>query len=717
MLQEEYEGVKTGYLISKYNWGEFYIEQNRKNENIQREMKEKFGYEKADIPLVQNMTKEEKDVYNKYHQPFMAKYMRDSYTDMGFVPNPPINDKFKDIQNNKLLKEYYDAYKLLMFRSKELLPRAYSETDASRLLLAQIPSDLMEVLKSKEGIFSKLKIKAKENFVTTAKDVDYGSRDILYDESGNIAKLVPIHYVRKLENPKDLSSDMTSMAVAFFHMAHRFQGLSNRLEDVTAIQRSLEDREFKSGRRGGKYIQSNIAKMIENFLDVQIYGIKEDPILAKIPGTDKEINITKILSNILNHVRKVNLFFNIGTTVSGTIKSTIDLNLDKFIGHHVNFESSRWAEKEFFKALPSIIENIGKRQKTGKVPLLFEKVGIYGDVAEIFDRMNQTDRLSRMHSSDFTYFTYELADTKIKGKIALSIYNNYRFVDGKFITKKQFDRKYKDDNQKKWSDYSYKTLYDAYEVKNNELVVKKEYQKAISKDFEAEVIYTIRDRSAVITGQLTEYDRPEIARNVLGKFLLLHRSWIISGLTERLKKGSLNPISHEMEEGYYRSTAILITRIIHESGNIQQKLAAWDKLEDYQKANVKKTLYDFAFVITALAMSHLLNALADDEPDDYWVQYLSFQMNRIRLEQNALWGPKEFFSILNSPTAASSLITTITSTAKLLTDRDQIEYGAYEGMYQYQKAIIKNTRLKNLWEIRNTEALKQKNKYLSGMIL
>ena len=498
-------------------------------------------------------------------------------------------------------------------------------------------------------------------------------------------------------------------------MAHKFNGISQQVEKVKVIKRAINGREFVDGNKQGAFNESNMYKMINNFMDVQAYGEKEQKIMFRIPGTDKIININKVADGILKHVRKVNLFMNI-SAASGFVKGSTDSTLDKIAEKYTSFESARWAEGEFDKSLGSIMSNIGKRQKTGKVNLLFEYNGIYGGINETFSRLNQDMKIARMTASDITYFNYTLGDVRIKGKFALSVYNNYRLVDNKFITKKQFERTYKDSG-KKWSDYKDNTLYNAYEVSNNRLTVKPEYKKYVSERLENEVKFTIESRGAVMSGQVTTFDRSNIARGMIGKFLMLHRNWMVSGVTERFKGANLNPILKEMEEGYYVSTYKLVARFLSESGNIKQKLAVWDTLDAYQKGNVMKTISDIAFSVSIVIISNLMQALADDEPDEYWIQMLAYLLNRIRLEQVALMGTSEAFSMLNKPTAAGGLIDTVSSSFKLVTNFEKIEYGAYEDMYQFQKAIIKNSRLKNIWEMRSVSALKQKNKYITSQIL
>ena len=725
IFHEKYNGKKTGYIISSVNWGEFYDKKSEAFNKVLEAMK-KFDYKTySEIPNRNELNEDERKVfdaaYQKYYKPFERKYMRE--VNGKLYDNPPLNKDFSKIKNTPVLFKYYSAVINTMRESRRMLPSAYSHNRSSMYLMPQIRNDMMETIKSKEGVFKKIGVRVKEKFISTDQDIEFGMEDIIKDESGNVAKLIPIHYAHKIDNPSDLSDDVTSLSVAYYQMAHKFDGMSKKAEDIKVLQRSLIERDWKKGNTGGKFNESNLAKMLSNFLDANVYGKMDKKLEVRIPGTDINVNVTKTLNTILEHVRKVNLFMNIPTSVSGAIKSTIDFTLDVIANKYVTPESAKWAEIEFDKNIASLIENVGKRKKSGKLNLLLEYNGVFGTIDEMFSRMQMTDKLSRFHRDDFTYITYSIPDIKIRGMLSLAVYDNYRLVNGKFISKREFDRTYSNKNSKKykpqlkWSDYKNDTLYNAYEIKNNKFTVKSKYKKYVNQDLENTVRFIIEERGAVMTGQLTRHDRSDLARSVFGRFLFLHRNWLVQGVTERFKRTIKNPITNENEEGYYRSVASLIKRIIVEEGNIRQKLGVWHKLEDYERYNVIKTLGDIGFTLMVMGLSAIINGLAEDEPDEYWLQYLAFQINRIQLEQKALMGFKEPISIINSPTAAGSFITTISSIRKLLTNWDRIEYGPYEDMYQIEKAIIKNTRLKNLWEIRNADAIKQKNKYLTTQIL
>ena len=716
-IHETYNGKKTGFIISKENWGEYYI----KREEVRNKIAKELGHESySDIDFSEANNAEVEKYYKRYIELFRRKYEKE--TNEGWIPMPPKNVEFEKLMKNEAFKNYYNAFTLMMKEARGYLPSKYRSSKSTQLMMPQIRKDMMQTLKDKEGaILKQIGSRMVESFVTTEDDTEFGTTALdnsgaIRDVNGNIAKLVPVHYVTKIKNTNDLSNDATSMAVKFYEMAANFGNASKDIDKLLIIQRAIGNRTFesKNGKDGGTGLESNAYKALDQFLDSFIYGKFKDKWEFKIPGTNKVVNATKIADKLANFVRANNLFMNIPTTISGYTKAGIDSFIDKVVGNYTSIESSLWAEKEFDLHLSDILSNIGKRKKSGKVPLMFEYNGIFSDISETFHRLDHKSRFGRATSDDLIYSTYAIADVRIKGKLALSVYDNYRLVDGKFISKNQFKRKYGTTN-KKWSDYKGTTLYDAYEVKNGKFQVKPEYSKIVTTELRNTVRSIIKQRGSAIDGQLTQLDRPAIMKSVMGRYIMLHRGWLVSGLSERWKKKGINYTTGEIEEGFYRSFAKTVGTMLTTKGNIKQKISVWNTLDDFQKMNTIKTLLDLSFSALVIGMSVVVNALVDDnDEDDWWIQYLGYQMSRIRLEQVALTSPTEFASILNSPTAMTNLTDTIGSFFKLATDWDKIEYGAYEDMYRIQRAMIKNSLLKNLWEL---QAPEQKNKFLRSQVL
>lgn len=707
IIHDKYNGKKTGYLISEYKWGEYYTARSEMYEKIRERLR------LDELPSYDDLSKEQKEIWNEEFKKFADMYMVESHG--SYVPDlrKLKNNDFTELMKDKNFSEYYNLIKKSLDESKDMLPKSYKEIDGFEYMLPQIRKTNIETLMS-GAKWSGIKERIKEGVVRTSQDTEFGSHDVILDYNNNPVKLVPVHYTSLSENPDDLSSDITSMTLLYRDMALNFSTMSQQLEDIKVIQQHMSKRHFKKGSRAGSGAASKSMELLETFLDSEIYGIANEMIIGKIGN--KEVNWTKVIDRVIDFIRANNLFLNPFTIISGTTKASIDFLLDKFAEKHTSFESARWAELELDKNLVSLMDNVLKRKKTGKMSLMFEYNGLYGGLEEQFKNLNIENRAMRVTGSKLLYATYELADIRIRGKLALSVYDNFRFVNGEFITKSEFIRLYKD-SDKKWSDYKDKTLYGSYENKDGAFKVKDEWKEHVSSNLEARVKSIIDYRVATITGQLTSHDKTHMGRSIIGKFLMLHRNWMVSGITERFKKQNKDFTTGELDEGYYRTFGKWIKLMATESGSIRQKLSVWNTLDHYQKGNVKKMIGDLSFFALAIAAAGLLNAAADDEPDSYWMQFLAMTVNRIRLEQGAFFNPNEVMSLLNSPTAGAQLIESAVGVFRLATDWEKIKYGTYEDMYRWEKAILQNSLLKNVWSVRNADAIEQKRKYLLSQIL
>jgi hypothetical protein len=375
--------------------------------------------------------------------------------------------------------------------------------------------------------------------------------------------------------------------------------------------------------------------------------------------------------------------------------------------------------------LPKATASMGKRRTDDKMQLIFEEFGVFKGSRELFNRLNMETGFERKLGNDFFYWLYEIGDYNNKGLTALSMLDNYRLVEGEFIDNKEFISKYPD---KKWSDYADKTIWEAYEVKDFKLVIKPEYKAILTDEVLNKVMGKIDYLTKRIDGMVSSTDKGMAYRNVFGQMVMLHRGWIPSGLEARLKSRGIDFTTGEIEEGFYRTTGRVIVEMFKQEGNIRQKLAVWNTLDDVEKRNVTRFIADLAFTIAISILAGIVNKFAeDDDEDDFALQYSAFILNRILMEQKAFsiiyagidapyinLGGSEFFELLNSPTPATNTLERLKNLSTVLFDWDKIESGAYKGLYPAQREAIKLFYLNNLYEIQHP---KEKNKYLKGLLL
>jgi len=220
IFHENYNGNKTGYLISGKNWGEYFETKKVAYAAYEKSLKPLGIGSINDMPSYDTLSKDKelsdkiKALKEKHIHPWRKKYER--LIEGSWHKNPPINYKYRKLMENPLIKEYYDAFRDNLEKSKDMLPNSYNGTEYARLLMPQIRRNTMEIMKSQDNVLRGLWNRLKDSVLKTDQDTDFGYDTIVEDAAGNPAKLIPIHYSVRMKDPNDLSDDMTSMAVTYF---------------------------------------------------------------------------------------------------------------------------------------------------------------------------------------------------------------------------------------------------------------------------------------------------------------------------------------------------------------------------------------------------------------------------------------------------------------------------------------------------------------------
>ena len=704
--EKDSNGKSTGFLISEHKWGEY----NQEYSKVLDDIAKAAGKDDYGNVIKEELTKEQRLEYDRLWAKFNKKYKKFEASDNGMVlvPNPPKNEKFLEMMKTPTIKAYYDEVRKVHEKSKHKLVRKYND-ERHYFMLPQMRKDIMQtLLNSKTGVFKHLTSRFKESFKITVDDTDFGdlNKDVMLDVNGEAIKLVPIHYVSRVENTDDLSNDITSMYAAFSEMANKFDGITRNIDDIMLIKEAIGERRVKTKNDVKKGSESYTYKALDDFIDMNVHGRRKNIVLVKFLG--KEWNITKIFDKLITWTREKNLFLNIFTTLSGYGKASIDSKLDDITGLYTSQESKNWAEGEFDKNVANMLANVNNRKKFTKMELVFERNRVFKGMSELFDRMDIDNRLLRTSWSDIIYSSYQLFDVRVKGKLTLAIYNNFRLVNGQFIRKSEFDRL--TGNNGKWSDYKNKTLYDAYETNGSNLVIKPEYKEYITKELENNVAGIIQYRTSTVDGMINELDRGSINKHILGRALMLHRNWLVSGTIERFKSEGINYLTGEEEEGYYISAKKAVANILRTEGGIRQKIGMYSQLSEIEKRGLRRMVSDLAFTAGLVVINYLIQSIADDDDEDEWyLQALGYQSTRILLEQTAFQNPTEILNILNSPSALTNTVEGAKDLLKSFVDWEPISSGPYKDKYRVQQMLMKNSLLKNLYEMQYP---KDKNKYI-----
>jgi len=279
------------------------------------------------------------------------------------------------------------------------------------------------------------------------------------------------------------------------------------------------------------------------------------------------------------------------------------------------------------------------------------------------------------------------------------------FQEFKRMTKNESILKTDAETKQKWKDATH--LYDAYEVKNNEFVVKEEYKESVTEATQNKIENRANHLNHILDGTVSVEDKADLNRSILGGFLLMHRGWVISGVDNRFKGGGYNYETGEYEVGYYRGAAKFLFNYAKWSTSdgfvsaLTGSMLQWSSLNEAEKRAVYKTALDYVYVMSMAIIGAMLNIAADDDKDDYATQYAAYQMNRILLEMKAFWDHKEFIEMLKEPVVAANAIQEISEIGNAFAwgEDNEIERGMYKGWSKAGKWWLRRTPLKTLYEL------------------
>ena len=590
------------------------------------------------------------------------------------------------------------------------------------LLLPQIKADWVDLIKAKK--YSNIFETVKDTFKSAEDDTEFGGSKDVKRPDGTIAQFVPIFFTNRLDNMDNVSTDLVSSVIAYSDMAENYKVMTSS-EAAPMFEMALDvigHRQVNTGKKQYLGIQSEVYKSMEKFIEMNIHGKWKEKLEWK------GWNISKIMKNLIKFVTANNLAFSLYTTLASYLTSSVYSKIEDLVGQYTNQSNKIFAEKTWDTNIHQVLVESGKKNKTNKLGLFFEKHHILKSNRSLFDNLDKS-RLTRKALDSGLYWSYELVKLRVRGKLALAIADNYKYYNGKFHSVKDLER-LGVENIKDLKNY-----WDMVEVKDGRLI-------ALHNDPEIEDIIErkVEYIGNNIDGELSYSDWAAAHQGALAQLVTTHRGWLFRNIQLRFKPKGVNYQTGQEEAGFYMNffdfmhkTFLSTERVT----SIKGALAQWEQLTPAEKHGVLRTIWEIAFLHAIAAFALIVNNLAaDDDEDDSLVQYLAYMSNRVLLEVGALnpmpvvvvdpvagdfaWRPpllanvQELIAILNSPVAAARQVDDLMDITSVFSS-EEIEQGPFKGMTKRERLLIKMTPgLKALYQVRDP---KSRNQYLLNKTL
>jgi hypothetical protein len=599
------------------------------------------------------------------------------------------------------VRDYYDLIINQRRRDIRKLPNkhknknkvfGWEEAEMAVFQIPQIRKNRLDALSDKAGI----KRIMRENF--GLEDIEDAYNKETEEDNKRIYNFVPVYYMGNVPK-EERNTNITYGALMFTYMAENFSNMTVVAKNAEIMKEAMMDLDFtnKSNTKTAKFQDSNVAKTIDTMLDIQVYGKEIDP--TYIPTPIGNINVSQALGRFNNWMRHNNLVFKHVTVLSSFIKSSIDSKIEDIVGFYTTQKSKFAAEQEFDKQIFGAIKDWGSDVQTNPMHLFFEKIELFKDHKNQYRNIGHNKAKKLFLTSTFWYGLYESAAYRTNGKLALSIADNYRYYNDKFINHSEWKALGK--TEEEWDKLKEDGLTFYQLMQEPGKINKKQLEESSRR-----VILTIRKKVADIDGRLTDADRAAASKNDLLRLVLTHRSWLFRGIDNRFIEHQIDYETGEEVEGYYRTMGKFLTRLVQsKKAEYDGAVVNWATATPLEKRAILRTAADLSFLIVILASYMLFSSIADDE-DEYFIDYLAYLNTRVLMEHISLISPTELYQTIQSPfpTVQRMLYLTDVFWGIVTLETEEIERGPFEGMTKREKALIQLTPgLGVFWEYKDPD--------------
>lgn len=629
---------------------------------------------------------------------------------------------YNKIINNPTVKALYDALINKMQESNQKIAFAQNQNPYR---LPQISGRMMATIARSDDKFEALKYVITDQFKIKDDDIDYVD-SFEQRPDGSKIKLIPTRFMKMLDDPKMITSDVVGSVIQYFEMAENYKNMSAIQNDLEMTLYHIEGLSVNTGDEIKQGNNTRLYKKMVTLLDMNLYGKKKDK------TTIKGYNLSKGLTKLFNYISLNNLAYNPWAITAGYVTGQGTLDIEAIAGKYFNIDDITFAKVEFAKRLGHITANIGNVNDKDKLIMLMQMNQVVRSNQETFDRLDQSSIL-RGINQHFWYNGYTMGDFTVKSQLLMATYHSYKYINGEYLTKEQYIAKYYPNNRKDGESHFKAivgTLWDVYDVIDGELkITATGAQKNAAERMYSQVMKKVNQLAVRIDGNITDIDRTHIHQNAITQFIAMHRNFLISGLQERLKSKQFNYSTGQMEGGMYSDAwKFLKNRFSMDKINVITSIIAdYNNLDELEKYNVRRVYMDIMnIMIWSMLISTLFVAAADDDPDEWYLQALAYAATRISFEFRTLYNPLEVTNLFNSPSAAVSTLENAFNYVKLVFPGtyfyesnifSEVKSGVYKGWPKILRNTIKLTPIKNVLEATDTRGVRSKRNYLENQMM
>ena len=211
---------------------------------------------------------------------------------------------------------------------------------------------------------------------------------------------------------------------------------------------------------------------------------------------------------------------NFTTIEVGYADAMISVLCESIAGKYITVEDATWAFAQCVVHTKNALKGLGKPVVDDKLVAAMQYNQLSRSNSEIFS-MTDMNKASRFVHQHLLMGGYTLSDYMVNGLVLLATYHHYRLIEDPTKGKKRFFSKSDAINTFTKLGYSEKeavrlwkkadvTLWDAYDSKKGDFVVKDEYKDIVTKALEDRIMGRVTDRTAMYNGVIPQAEKAKL---------------------------------------------------------------------------------------------------------------------------------------------------------------------------------------------------------------
>lgn len=481
-----------------------------------------------------------------------SEYVNKSYKNPDkktYMPKESVykNPDFEKFEKPGALKDLYDAVLETMNESWSKFPFLH-EYDYR---LPQMRGRTGQILGRRRNVFKSIGYQLSSWWEINETD-EWMNNDYQTRPDGSRIDFIPIRFIKRLDRPEYISSDVVGSVISFFEMAKNFE-----VKSKVASQFEAYLTKFEQNEAGAKQSWHNVpqSKILSHMTDVQIYGREQDIVVDSKKkdkhGSQKVKNWMKRVKASRGWAQASLLAHNYASAIVSFLDPLLSITLDMATGKFVNYRDFGFALGVVLSDLPRAIGSLGSVKTHSKANAAMQYFQLGKNNNATFRDLDKS-QFYRFMSDDLGMKFFTLGDYTISCLTMISTMNNYKLYEykdstsenphKKFLKKEEYIREaIKDgrteqeakDMYNQW--FSHTSLWDAFELKNGLFTVKDEYKAFVDDQTMKNARKQAQSRSSIYNGVVPDSEKTKLQTNIWTSFITMLRNFFIMGINERFK--------------------------------------------------------------------------------------------------------------------------------------------------------------------------------------